>query len=463
MQPIVTPDEMRAIDAAAPEPLDVLVARAGTAVAREAERLLGGVYGRTVNVIAGTGNNGADGRVAADRLRQRGVRVRLFEAAGCPASLPPADLVIDAAYGTGFRGEWIAPAVGDAAVLAVDVPSGLDALTGAAGPGVLRADRTLTFQALKPGLLLGAGPGLAGDIVVADIGLDVSTATRFLVEAADAGGWWPRRRTDSHKWRAAVKAVAGSSDMPGAARLTTSAALRAGAGIVSLVSPRPTEGAPIPVDAEVIATAAPPDGLAAAALADLGRFGSMIIGPGLGRDDGVLLAARACVADASVPIVIDGDGVFACAWSADGAGPLLRDRVRSTVVTPHDGEFTHLTGAAPGADRIEAARTAATDLDVVVLLKGPTTIVAAPPMDDEPAATYLVDVGDERLATPGSGDVLTGMIGAALAAGASAPVAAASAAYLHGLAGRLGPNEGLVAGDLVTLLPDAIAICRAAA
>jgi len=160
--PIVTPEEMRAIDAAAPEPVEVLIDRAGAAVARLAREMMGGTYGRTVNVIAGKGNNGNDGRAAAARLRERGVRVRMFDAADCPPRLPDADLVIDAAYGTGFRGEWRAPRVGRAPVLAVDIPSGVDGLTGEACPGVLAADRTVTFAALKPGLLLGAGLALGG-------------------------------------------------------------------------------------------------------------------------------------------------------------------------------------------------------------------------------------------------------------------------------------------------------------
>ena len=126
MLPIVTPEEMAAIDAAAPVPSHVLVERAGAAVSWAALRMLGGTYGRTVNVLCGKGNNGADGRVAARHLAAKGVRVRVFEVSSCPAVLPPSDLVIDAAYGTGFRGTWSPPDVGDAPVLAVDIPSGVD-------------------------------------------------------------------------------------------------------------------------------------------------------------------------------------------------------------------------------------------------------------------------------------------------------------------------------------------------
>src|SRR5262249_30880832 len=130
---------MKAVDAAAPEPVDVLVERAGAAVAREALRMLGGAYGRRVVVVAGKGNNGADGRAAAGRRSQRGVRALLFDASGAPARLPAADLVVDAAYGTGFRGEYAAPDPGGAPVLAVDIPSGVDGLTGEAGEGAVHA------------------------------------------------------------------------------------------------------------------------------------------------------------------------------------------------------------------------------------------------------------------------------------------------------------------------------------
>ena len=237
MIPIVTPEEMAAIDAAAPEPVDVLIERAGSAVARLAREMLGGTYGRTVNVIAGKGNNGNDGRVAGARLQERGVRVRYFDAAACPPRLPAADLVIDAAYGTGFHGEWWAPRVGRSPVLAVDIPSGVDGLTGAAGRGALAADRTVTFAALKPGLVIGAGRHLAGDVEVVDIGLDTRRARAHLVEADDVASWWRPRPPTAHKWSRAVRVVAGSPGMTGAAHLAAAAAQRAGSGYVSLSSP----------------------------------------------------------------------------------------------------------------------------------------------------------------------------------------------------------------------------------
>ncbi|MGZ4722648.1 MAG: NAD(P)H-hydrate epimerase, partial [Ilumatobacteraceae bacterium] len=223
MLPIVTPEEMAAIDAAAPEGSEVLIERAGGAVAWAALRMLGGSYGRTVNVICGKGNNGADGRVAAKHLAVKGVRVRVIEVP-CPTTLPPADLVIDAAYGTGFHGTWSPPEIGDTPVLAVDLPSGVDALTGDIAGAVLAATRTVTFAALKPGLLMPPGSVLSGELELADIGLDVGWARANLVLGADVAGWWPERDEYSHKWRSAVRVIAGSSTMTGAPRLVSHAA-----------------------------------------------------------------------------------------------------------------------------------------------------------------------------------------------------------------------------------------------
>jgi hydroxyethylthiazole kinase-like uncharacterized protein yjeF len=444
MIPVLTPEEMRAVDAAAPEPVETLIDRAGAAIARVGIDLLGGTYGRVVNVIAGPGNNGADGRVAGRRLEGRGVRVRVFEAATCPDRLPAADLVIDAAYGTGFRGWWRAPDPGDALVLAVDIPSGVDGLTGRTSGSVLGAAVTVTFAAAKPGLYLGDGAALAGDVRVVDIGLDVSGATAHVVERDDVASWLRPRPADAHKWGRAVRVVAGSAGMPGAAHLVAAGAQRAGAGMVHLSSPG-TDGHP-PIEA--VGRPIPVFDWADEVLGDLHRFHALVIGPGLGRADRTVASVTKVVMDALLPVVVDGDGLFALSWNADGAPTMLRSRDVPTVLTPHDGEYALLTGGSPGDDRLDAARRLAADTGADVLLKGPTTLVAAPD-----GRAVLVANGDERLATAGSGDVLAGIVGAFLATGEDPLHAAAAAAWVHAAAAMLGPARGLVASDLLTLLP----------
>lgn len=448
MQPILTPDEMAAVDAAALESNEELIDRAGRAVARVALEMLGGSYGRVVRVIAGKGNNGNDGRVAADILRSRGVSVEIIDAALAPAVLPAADLVIDAAYGTGFRGAWDAPDVGTSPVLAVDIPSGVDALTGMISGSVIAADRTVTFQALAPGLLFGDGAQRAGAIDVVDIGLEVSAATCHRVDRADVGAWWPERPLDAHKWRGAVRVVAGSDGMTGAAALAAEAAARAGAGLVKLSAP----GLMVACRPEIVQTLLPKEDWSAEVLAEAGRFGSLAIGPGLGRGQGTLQSVRACVASAPQPVVVDGDGLFALAHADGGAAGVVAQRSHPTVMTPHDGEFRELTGSLPGPDRLAAVRELAAHLGCTVLLKGPRTVVASPR-----GTALVVDHGDERLATAGSGDVLTGIIAAGLARGLDPLRSAAAAAWLHAEAGALLPRQAMLAGDLVSTLQMALA------
>ena len=223
---------MAVADAAASESAEVLVDRAGAAVARAALNLMGGAYGRRVVVVAGKGSNGADGRVAAARLERRGVRTTVVDAADAPGRLPVADLVVDAAYGTGLGRSYEAPAT-DAPVLAVDLPAGVDGLTGEARGAPTAAQRTVTCPALKPGLLFADGPGLAGRVEVADIGLDTSSARTHLVDDDDVARLVPNRPDDTHKWANACWVVAGSVGMEGAAALAAEAAQRASAGCSS--------------------------------------------------------------------------------------------------------------------------------------------------------------------------------------------------------------------------------------
>ncbi|HEX5365221.1 MAG TPA: NAD(P)H-hydrate dehydratase [Acidimicrobiales bacterium] len=446
MRPVLTPQEMAAVDAAAPEPVGVLVERAGASVARRALALLGGAYGRRVVVVAGKGNNGNDGRAAARRLARRGVRTTVVPASEAPARLPPADLVIDAAFGTGFRGGYRPPDPGSAPVLAVDIPSGVDGLTGIVGPtGAVSATATVTFAALKPGLLFLPGRSRVGDVDLVDIGLDVSAAATAVVEAVDVAAWLPPRPADSHKWRSAVMVAAGSAGMSGAAHLAVRAAQRTGAGMVRVAMPGLDRDPALPTEAVAVAT--PSAGWDTVVLEQLGRARALVIGPGLGRSAPADAAVGQVLAVADVPTVVDGDGLAAL---GDEPASRLAGRPAPTVLTPHDGEFARLTGHPPGDDRLAAARALAATTGAVVVLKGPTTVVAHP---DGRARLSLA--GDARLATAGTGDVLSGIVGALLARGMDAFDAAAAGAWLHGYAAGLGPRQGMVASDVVDALPRA--------
>jgi hydroxyethylthiazole kinase-like uncharacterized protein yjeF len=447
MIPVVTPERMRRIDERAVAngiPLETLVERAGWGVARAAREMLGGTYGRRVVVVAGPGNNGADGRVAARFLRERGVRVTVLAAGELPAVLPEADLVIDAAYGTGFRGVW-QPPMASCPVLAVDVPSGVDGLTGVAHGSPWKCERTVTFVAPKPGLYFHDGRRLSGRVDVVDIGLNDIVETESndigLVTRDDVRIGWPRRDADDHKWKHGALVVAGSPGMLGAASLASRAALRSGAGIVHLTTPGTNSERGVPT--EVVSRPIAPLGWSADVLSAVAsRFRVLAIGPGLGRDPGTLDEARRVIASAALPIVVDGDALHAV--DVD----VVSRRPAPTVLTPHDGEFEVLTGAPPVVDRIAAAREAARRFQAVVLLKGPTTVVA-----DPSGRVALVAHGDERLATAGSGDVLTGTITGALAGGAPPFDAAAFAAWVCAEAGRRCARHGTTASDLVDALP----------
>ena len=444
MIPVVAPARMAEIDAAAPIPTEVLIERAGAAVAGAAVEMMGGRYGRRVVVLAGPGNNGADGRAAARRLRRRGVRVGVFSATDAPATLPPADLYIDAAFGTGLSRPYAPPERGrtDAPVLAVDIPSGLDGLTGEAlGGPVWTAQRTVTFAALKPGLLFGEGPAACGTTTVADIGLaldddDGDACALFTdgdVEALPAG------TGTTHKWSAAALVVAGSPGMGGAASLACSAALRSGARMVHLNSPA-ASGTAWPVE---VVRFEPPLAV------DPDRFRVCAAGPGLGTDRQAV-ARLVDVLALGLPAVVDADGLRLL---RDPAVAEVMDQRRGgsspVVLTPHDGEFEALMSVRPGRDRIAGARSAAAQLDAVVLLKGGPTVVA-----DPGGRTRIVTSGDARLATAGTGDVLTGMITGRMAAFGPERLVdrVAEAAHLHGRAASAIGGARLVASDLLGAL-----------
>ena len=457
MLPVLTRDEMRAADAAALDGVseDVLVGRAGTAVGHAALRILGGGYGRRVVVVAGKGNNGADGRVAADFLARRGARVAVLGAADAPAVLPPCDLVIDGAYGTGFTGSYDVPRVaGGTPVLSIDIPSGVDADTGAAPGAAFHATHTVTFAAYKPGLLQGSGPELAGTVEVAEIGIPLPPSAAGLVEDADLRAWLAPRPRQSNKWTTALGIAAGSVGMEGSAVLCSRGALAGGSGMIRLGSPGdPT--APWPI--EVVRMSLPATRWAAPFLEATVKCRALAIGPGLGRDAATQEEIRAVIARAPLPLVVDADAITALG-DLRSARQLLAGRSQPTVLTPHDGEFARLVGAPPGDDRLAAARDLAAQLGAVVLLKGPLTAVAAP--EHGPCDVLLAGAGVPALATAGSGDVLSGVIGAFLARGVAVHRAAALAAHVHGRAASRGRSEGLVAGDLPGLVSACLSEAR---
>lgn len=430
MRPVITPTEAARLDQSAEESVEVLMERAGRAVALEAIRM-GATYGSTVIVLAGPGNNGGDGYVAAHLLRQRGIAVEV-EALGDPRTRPSlaamgrtrnagvrirpigptrqADLVIDALFGGGFRKglpdearSWM---TSPAPVLAIDVPSGLDPTTGLTDHGAFTAERTVTFGALKTGHLLGEGPDRCGEVIVADIGLPVGAAELLVTEEADAVR--PIRPRTVHKWSAgSVLVVGGSPGMIGAAILAGRAALNFGAGAVGLTVP----------DASAAAASAAAPELLHYPIDDLPpRYEVLVIGPGLGTDR--VDSAVKLISDWPGPIVIDADALAA----VDVKHPLTNRRV---VLTPHAGEFERLTSARA---TYGAAQTLARSLAATVLLKGNPTFVT------DGATPWVIDTGGPELATIGTGDVLAGMIGALLASGLSPIEAARSAAFWHGRA-----------------------------
>ena len=432
MEPVVTPAEMAAVDAVASESDDELIQRAGHAVANCALRMLDGGYGRRAVVFAGKGNNGADGRVAASILERRGVRCEVLRPEQTPRHAP--DLMIDGCVGTGLRRSFAPPHIDAPMVLAIDIPSGIDGLTGAVLGAAVRADKTVTFAANKPGLLFGAGAEHAGVIEVADIGLDVGTPATQLMTDADLDHW-PLRDRSAHKWQSAVWVIGGQPGMPGALSLAAEAAARSGAGYVTVSTP----GGRAVGHREAVTVELPERDWGDVVSHRAGRYSALVVGPGL--DPSADLSDLDAVLGLSVPTVLDAGAIDLIARAPHVVAG------RPIVLTPHDGEFERLTGARPGPDRIAAVRRAAGELGAVVLLKGPTTVVA-----DPAGQVRLITSGDARLATAGTGDVLAGAIGAGLAFGLDPLDAAAMAAHLHGLAAAQTLRSVVVASDLLAHL-----------
>ena len=504
MRPLVTPEEMAAADKAAVASgtlVEVLMDRAGRAVARTAIRMMGGRYGRKVVVVCGKGNNDGDGYAAARVLRREGVGVRCMaladpselkgaarehyekaRAAGVPVgAFDPerlsCDLVIDAIYGTGLtsRPEGVPDDYlrviqtlgydrGSALVLAVDIPSGIN---GDSGPimSPVRADVTVTFGAEKVGTFL-AGPEFVGEVEVADIGISCS-GTIEVLERTDVIQFMPHRRVDSHKRSSgSMLVIAGSDAMPGAAALVARGAMRSGCGYVTVACTEKVGDVVHELCPEaLVRVVTTDDHLSTASLESLGdvldRATVVAAGPGLGTGDDQKALVRALVQDVDLPLVLDADGLNALSGSIDD----LNGRKEATVITPHPAELARLMEADVRDldDRVKAARAAARRSQADVVLKGFRTVIVGP--SDDPVVfvsaeeferlrgpgdkvgksdgallnTYLNPTGGPELATAGTGDVLTGVVATFLTGSPNQRFteSVASAVYVHGLAGSL--------------------------
>lgn len=410
-----------------------------TEIAGELRARTGGIAGRRVCAIIGSGDNGGDALWAATLLRRRGVAadavllnperahrngLAAFRKAGgriVETVSPTTQLVLDGVVGISGSGPLrpnaaeVFAAVEDAGipVVAVDSPSGIDVMTGAAAGPAVRAALTVTFGGLKPVHALAE----CGRVRLIDIGLDLPPTDVLGVEAADAAARWPVPGPHDDKYTQGVTGVmAGSSTYPGAAVLCTGAAVAATSGMVRYAGSAHREV--LAQWPEVIASPAP---------ASAGRVQSWVVGPGLGTDD-VGAAALWFALETDLPVVVDADGLTILAAHPE----LVADRAAPTVLTPHAGEFARLAGSPPGDDRIGACRKLADTFGATVLLKGNVTVVA-----DPGGRVYLNPAGQSWAATAGSGDVLSGMIGALLAAGLPTAEAAATAAFVHARAAAL--------------------------
>jgi ADP-dependent NAD(P)H-hydrate dehydratase / NAD(P)H-hydrate epimerase len=431
-EPLYTADEMRAAEHG--HDVSELMERAGRAVADEVQRRFPDA--KRVAAVCGKGANGGDGRIAVRLLRHAGV--------GAEETEDPtgADVVLDALFGTGFHGEPRADAAAliermnssGAPVVAVDLPSGVDASTGEVAGAAVRATATVTMHARKVGLEIAPGRFHRGNVSVADIGLQ-DVATRHQRVTPDVLAIVPRRQPSDNKYSAgSVLIVGGARGMTGAAALAARAAFRADAGYVAIAAPE--ESLPVLETLVVEAVKRP--------LADVSevsqRASALAIGPGLGRGRGELV--RELLAT-DLPAVVDADALFELE-------PV--ERTAPTVLTPHEGELARLLGensSKVAAHRLESVQRAAERFACTVALKGTDTLVCAPD-----GAVLVVGLGPPSLAVAGTGDVLTGILGSFLAKGLEPMLAAAAATAAQQLAAaRVAHRAGLVAGDVVEALP----------
>jgi NAD(P)H-hydrate epimerase len=476
LDPLYEAAEMRAADHWAIEdqgvPQDDLMARAALGLARVTAAVAGE---GPIRIVAGKGNNGGDGRVAARLLAEDGHEVEVIDGTEPfdPERLAGSGAVVDALLGTGFEGEPREPVASaiwainrqDAPVVACDVPSGVNASTGEVEAEAVRATATATFHGSKVGLHVNPGKEHAGRVEVADIGIP-----RGAPEPAAAGliservlSLYPRRQRSGSKFESGVVVVVGgSAGLTGAPTMAARSAARAGAGYVQVAVPEPVQQAVDLRLLEQMSRGLPdddgfhtPQGVAdVEEMAE--RAGAVVLGPGLGRTDGAQDFARGVAAGVEAPLLVDADGLNAHAGRLES----LRERDAPTVLTPHEAELGRLLGVEPAevaAHRVEHVLEAADRSGAVVLLKGDDTIVALPggPLAISPGGT-------PALATAGTGDVLSGLIGALLAKQMGAFEAAALGALAHVLAARhaaerLGPDH-VMAGDVIDSLPHGLTL-----
>lgn len=502
MEDVLTPVQMRTADdatIASGTPGVELMERASHACAVVALRMLGGAYGRRVVVVAGKGNNGGDGIACARHLASSGVtalvvllaeptgdsayhlefarkiaprgrlRIEPWDPAAFDRAVRRADLIVDSVFGTGLsdapRGNAAVAieAINSAPtpVLAVDIPSGVSGADGSMPGSAVAANVTVAIQSLKIGHVVSPGAFRCGRVDVADIGIAVEDGNVFVPEAADVRAVLPALDPDTHKYRVgALGVLAGSAGMTGAAILTAAGAIRSGAGLVILGVPASTMGVIEGAVTEAVKIPLPEvegrlDAKGVDEMGDrLDRCRALALGPGLGRGpQAVALVSRAL--DVDLPLVVDGDGLWALGEILREEPDALDARREATLLTPHSGEFGYLTGRPVSDDRVADVRDAAQRWGAVVHLKGRRALTADPSGD-----VWVNTSGNPGAATGGTGDVLTGIVGSLLAQGVSSPAAMWAGAYLHGaaadvVAARLGQRP-LAARDLPEALPSAL-------
>ena len=451
MIPIYRQDDIKSMDEtlASAGMLETAIARAGFSVFVLATEMLSGPYGKKVTVLYGPGNNGRDGLVAAKHLRRAGASVREVAYGTAEYSksstYSDSDLVIDACFGIGLGRPFKAPPIGSGIdVLAIDVPSGLTGDDGKVLGSAIHAKATLCLAGLKLGVLVSNGPDFSGDIYVAELGLgDVGTASHreYLIDDFDLAALANSRNRLDHKWNHSVAVIAGSPGMDGAARLVCDAAYYTGAGIVHLYTDMGSHSGDYGVETVVCQTdfrSLDRQGRAAFFDELSRRFKSLVIGPGLGREPWVTDLIEGAISS-RLRTVIDADGIAAIP-SIQWLASRIFSEHPGVILTPHQGELKALLERSGTKNAVEDylhqnpcsfAGELADKSGAHLLLKGGPTIVASPKGE-----CYLTSAPSASLAAAGSGDTLSGMLGAVLSYQGDLAEQAAITAHLHGLAGR---------------------------